>query len=263
MTLTGDTGVRFSELEQPELIEYRPLNRFAFSAFVVGWLSSLALLHPVFGVLPLTGLILSLVALRQFRSTEIKQSGRTLAVFGLGLSLLFGSWAVARESSRELHLYGQARQFAENWLALMREGKLYELHQLTVPEENRAAAGIVLAEHYAVVDRSQKEHSEGSPGDMSSGMMEMMNHPHFEFDSFFTQPVIQRLRDSGNKAQYEYREAVQLLNTGPTTSQMELLFDVRVESVAGQESFPIRITLARDYKPGLAAVWHVVRVTGN
>lgn len=258
MTLTGDTEVRFSELEQPELIEYRPINRFAFAAFVIGWFSSLSLLHPVFCILPLSGIVISLLALWQFRSAEIKQSGRILAVFGLALSLLFGSWTIARETSREFRIYEQARLFAENWLSLMREGKLYELHQLTLPEESRAAGGVVLSDHYAVHD-----HSKGAQEDRSSEMMEMMSHPHSAFDSFFAQSTPQRLRDLGTKAQYQYREAVQFMNTGPTRCEVQLIFNVKIESNDGQNSFPIRVTLVRNYKPGIAADWHVARITEN
>lgn len=265
MTLTGDTGVRFSELEQPELAEYRPVNRFAFFAFIVGWLSALALAHLVFCVLPLTGVVVSLMALRQLNNSELKQSGRQLAILGLGLSLLFGSWAISRESSRELRMYEQSQRFAEEWFELLRNGKLQEAHQLTLPEETRAAAGVALADHYA-----QHSHDKDSAATSSSkgssdpaNMMEMMSHPHFEFDSFFAQPLVKKLRDLGSTAHYKFRERVQFVDTAAATSEMELLFDVTDEREGSKQTFPIRIALARTYRPGVAADWRVVRVVDH
>ena len=252
MTLAGDSLVRFSESEQQELEDYRPLSRVALVSFLVGWTSALALAHLVFCIFPVAGVVLALMAMWQLRSPENKQSGRMLAVFGLGLSLLFASWAIAREASRDLHLYGQARVFAANWFELLRQGKVQEAHQLVMSEQGRAAQGVPLGEHYAV---SVEPKNKKAASDMQQ-MEQMMIKPHAEFAAFYSQPVPQRLRELGKKARYEFLENVQIQDTGPETVEVELAFMVTGDNA----EFPVYITLVRNNIPGVAADWRVRQV---
>jgi hypothetical protein len=260
MTIAGDTRVQFSELEQPELAEYSPLNRCALISFVLGWLSGLALLHPILGIVPLVGTILAIVALQQLRSTDTKQSGRTLAVIGLGLAVLFGTWAIARQSSRDLRLFSQARLCAEEWLELLRQGKLEDAHQLTLPEESRAPAGLALKAHYAADDHDHKAHEKAGTPAMHE-MMEMMMHPHVELDGFFSEAVAKRLREMGPRARYEFLGNVQVMSAGVNDIELELLFQVNDASASDSDPFPIKVTLVRSRKPGDTADWRVTKVS--
>src|SRR5688500_8081138 len=112
MILADDPSTRFSDLEPEELSDYRPLNRYAIVALILGLASGLALTHPALLMIPALGAIISLLALRQFKVSETKQSGRSIAIIGLAASVMFASWSVARESSRQRYLFEHARQFA-------------------------------------------------------------------------------------------------------------------------------------------------------
>ncbi len=269
MTLAGDTRVRFSELDQQELVEYRPLNRPAVVACILGWLASAALIHPILCLLPLLGIMTALIALRQLSSAENKQSGRRLALIGLCLSVLFGSWTVAREASRELRLYGHARQFAEDWFARIRDGQFYEAHQLTLMEGERAAPGVSLKDHYAPRDRPDPEKmrgagESGTHAEPAAAMLEMMAPPpHDTFEMYFGTSIGKRLRDMGSKAQYEFQENRQILVSGVNSLRVELVFVASEESDGRLKSFPIKITLERDSYSGLNANWRVVEVTDS
>ena len=73
---------------------YRPVSGLAVAALIVGCVSALALVSPVFWVVPLVGAALALVAVRDVTRSGVAKAGGLAAVAGLALSLGFGAQAV-------------------------------------------------------------------------------------------------------------------------------------------------------------------------
>ncbi|MCX7425853.1 MAG: DUF4190 domain-containing protein [Planctomycetia bacterium] len=65
---------------------YRAVNRFAVISVVLGALSILTMFGWLFGVLPLAGIVLGILALRQIDAAPGEMTGRSFAIAGLVLS---------------------------------------------------------------------------------------------------------------------------------------------------------------------------------
>jgi hypothetical protein len=158
-------------------------------------------------------------------------------------------------------MYGQARQFAESWLELIRVGRLYEAHQLTLKEAMRASAGVSLDEVYRKKNDHEHDHAHAghSHSKNDSEMMEnlMEQKPPEMFETFFHEPVMQRMRDLGRDAHYRFRGNLQVIPSGPISELVEMVFDVT--EPGSSKSFPILISLERQFDIGVAD-WNVVRV---
>jgi hypothetical protein len=113
--------------------EYVAVNVTAIVAALFGLGSLLAKLGDVLLVVPVTGVILAIVALKQIRNSNGTQTGRWLAWLGLILSgvitaALFGSRAIAawQTHSDEQAMAAICRQFGE----LVRDEKYSEAYDL-------------------------------------------------------------------------------------------------------------------------------------
>ncbi len=86
-----------------EFHRYRTLNMLAVVSTVFGALSILTAFTPFLGPVPVAGVVLAMLALRQIRRAPEEYTGRGFAVAGLLLSL--GLWAVGAGC----YVYGQYR----------------------------------------------------------------------------------------------------------------------------------------------------------
>jgi hypothetical protein len=235
MTVTGDSRARFSELDRLELPDYRPLNRCAVATFVLGLLSPISLAHPGLIVLPLVAIVLGVTALRQMQAAEVKQSGRALAVVGFYLAILFGTWTGIHQFTRSDRLSKQAREFAEQWLFLLRDGKTYEAHQLVMRQRERVVPGTSLDQHYSVqaAEEHRKQQSEKMARSRSTdieeapmAMEEMGPAPLDNFNTYFNEPFSRRLKEMGRDARILFRETGQIVSLGANDVAIEVLFEV-------------------------------------
>lgn len=136
-------------LDETQLAGYRGVSVLALVALVFAGASALALAHPLLWVVPPVAAVLAILALRQINAEGSNVTGRGIALLALFLALVFGVWAPSRLLSRQWTLYAQARVFADQWLALFKEGKREELHQLTLREVERQDPGADLKKFYA------------------------------------------------------------------------------------------------------------------
>jgi hypothetical protein len=121
----------------------------AIGALLLGLAAPLALVNPLLWCVPAAAVIFSLIALRAINAEGSSLTGRNLALVGLALALVFGLWAPSRHYSRQWRLYSQAHVFADEWLALIHDGKIEQAHQLTLMEVERQRPGTSLAKFYA------------------------------------------------------------------------------------------------------------------
>jgi hypothetical protein len=103
---------------EPEL-EYRSVEPWAIGGLLLGLLSPVALLSSVLWLAPLFGIATNLVALRRLQQ-EANRAGRSAALVGLGLSLLFGVVPVAQMAMDYLLLKDQAREVGDQFLEYLR-----------------------------------------------------------------------------------------------------------------------------------------------
>lgn len=259
MTLTDNSSVGFSDLEPEQLGSYRPIHRLALVAIVVGIASAVSLIHPVFLVVPALGFILSLLALRQLPVSDQKQSGRALAILGVCFSLIFASWAFGREYSRQRYLFSHARQYAEEWLDLLRQGKLYEAHQLSMMEGRRLEPGESLEKHYTPapapnlteMNKKREDADPGSPEEMREMMKMMEPTPSDEFRAFTEREMIKRIRKLGPNCTFVFRANVTILKTAWETERVDQIFEAKGEIDGQPQSFLFKIQLERNTQTGL------------
>lgn len=80
--------------------EYVAVNGAAVFAMLLGLASALSLLDEVLLVVPLTAIIVAIVAWRQINQSNGTQTGKGLVALALVLSLGFGGFVVAKETTR-------------------------------------------------------------------------------------------------------------------------------------------------------------------
>mgnify|MGYP003334519235 FL=1 len=129
--------------------DYRPVSGMAVAAAVLGVLSSMALFSPVFSVLSLLGIVLAVVALREFARPECLKVGRLAALAGLALSIGFlaqgvtsqavGRWLKERRVERVAAAFVEAIREDRTQDAVGMLSKLLSQPQ-TSAEEGQAAA---------------------------------------------------------------------------------------------------------------------------
>jgi len=80
------------EVDTPttDYAEYKALSSAAVAALVLGILSLLAFLYTWFAVIPVAGVVVGIVALRQIRANRAELTGEPVALAGLFLAIIFG-----------------------------------------------------------------------------------------------------------------------------------------------------------------------------
>jgi len=131
-----------------EVAQYRPFCGLAVVAAAIGVLSALALLAPLFWFLPVLGVVLSAAALHRIAAADPVPVGRTAALAGLGLSLLFAVSAPTDFYYYRWHLRDEASRFGLLWLDLLTTGQPEKACQVMQPAELRQPLDDKLWAHY-------------------------------------------------------------------------------------------------------------------
>lgn len=110
------------EHPEPALVEYRPLSGWAIVALLIGLSSAVAVIHPLLWIVPLVGVVIAAVALVRMKQSEMPQLGRTPALIGLALSLIFGAAAPTHWFSRNQWLKARAERLGDEFFADLKAG---------------------------------------------------------------------------------------------------------------------------------------------
>ncbi len=116
--------------EAGELPDYRPISSLALVALLAGLASALAMVHPELWCLPIVGVVIAALALRNLALAERPMVGRKAALAGLALSLLFGAAAPARFFSQQFWLASRADHLAQQWFAELGAGRIQAAYDL-------------------------------------------------------------------------------------------------------------------------------------
>ncbi|QDU29691.1 hypothetical protein ETAA8_48060 [Anatilimnocola aggregata] len=142
---------------EPELPQYRAISPWAVATLIAGLAAPLALIGPLLWWVPLIAIPLALLAFRQLRTGDPPYIGKNAAVCGICLAALFAGWAVAQRLSREVRSTSEAQRFVDDWLELLRQGKMHEAHQVATTAGRRTAIGTDLESFYKVQLEAGKE----------------------------------------------------------------------------------------------------------
>jgi hypothetical protein len=131
------------------LAQYSAVSRPALLALFLGFASALVLVNPILMVVPLAAIVVAIVALRQIAAGNGQYTGRWLATAGLSLAMLLLGWGVSSQLLRRAALTNHTQRYTDEWLQLVRAGKLQRAHQLTVSPMQRMNSDESIAKLYA------------------------------------------------------------------------------------------------------------------
>jgi len=134
--------------EQP-LAQYRSIAPVALVAAGLGVASALILTTPLLALVPVAGIVTSIVALRTIAHSDGQLAGRAPAIVGLSLATFFLGFGLSRHLARQSALEQQARRMADLWLDLLQDGKVQQAHQFRESPATRLSAPQAIAERYA------------------------------------------------------------------------------------------------------------------
>lgn len=117
-----------------EVSGYRPVSSLAVAALIVGCVSALALVSPVFWVVPLVGVALAVVAVRDVTRSGVAKAGGLAAVAGLALSLGFGAQAATAAATARWLAASRAEAAAEFWLEALCDGRTDDARSMCGPD---------------------------------------------------------------------------------------------------------------------------------
>ena len=141
------------DLADEETASYRGLSSFAVIALAAGLLSPLDMFYATPIVFPIVAVIASALALRQIAIQAPNLTGRKAALAGLFLGLVFLIAAPADAWVYRYYLRREARQFAGAWIEDVREGKVYQAHDLMIDPKKRVPPDVppdmTLEKYYA------------------------------------------------------------------------------------------------------------------
>lgn len=146
-----------TELEGPQLPAYREISGRAVIGVLVGLASFLAFVHPVLCGVPLIGIVVNCLALRQLAMVGPAMIGRTAAWFGLACSVLSGALSPIPPLVHRAGLRAEAQAFARQWFTELRQGRVDTAYQLTRPAHMRWPLDEALAVRYEREPKQKRE----------------------------------------------------------------------------------------------------------
>jgi hypothetical protein len=248
---------RFSSNEAEALVEYEPIDRLALTALLLGIGSVVALIHPLLWALPILTIVLAVFALRRIR-VQRRQSGRSLALWGLGFALLFGSCAATWTISVNYLMSSQARKCCDTWLNLLRDGDLYKAHQLTMRYEERLAMDESLEQFYQSVKAGKmpekiRASDDAPPEEVAQGIeAEMM----LAYDTWSQMPPISILAKAGSSLRFQFDRSLGAAFDSPTEYHARYVYSVRYEEDGRDRAIPVELWVTRNVSDGVGR-WRI------
>lgn len=216
---------RLSEPREADVIQYRAISGLAAGGLVVGLVAPVALAHPLLWSVPLAGVILCLLALRQIARHAPALIGRKAAVAGLILSVMSGIAGPTEWLAYGRLIDAEGRRFAiDCWFEFLRNNEPHKAHQLTTPPEARLPLDEALWNRYATGSDFQRE--------------ELLN--------YVRQPEIQSLLALGDRARVRFYDTESRYRS-EGDGVLKQVYAVTYTEAGQRKSFFIRLTLRRHY----------------
>ena len=129
--------------EPDEPAGYRPVSPLAVAAALLGVAATLALVSPLFWVVPIVAAAVSAAALADVGRRDAPKAGRLAALAGLALAIGCGAQAVAGAAAAEWLARSRAVSAAAFWLDTIAAGRLDDARSMCVPDVVAAVDGVV------------------------------------------------------------------------------------------------------------------------
>lgn len=113
---SSESNQAFHSYDVEQVADYRSLSVMALISLLIGIASFLSLFSNLFLILPLCGIVLSLLAMRRIATSSALLAGRGAALLGLALCVAFGVAALSRAGVIRHFRSGEAEQYARKWL---------------------------------------------------------------------------------------------------------------------------------------------------
>ncbi len=236
MSFTSDEP-HVSSLDESQVAGYRRVSIAAIAALLLGMLSALALAQPLLLAVPVVAIVVALVSLRAINMPDSNLTGRAFALAGLALALVFAVWAPSRLITRQWHLYEQAREFGDQWLELVRAGKLHAAHQLTLHDVERQPPESSLTAFYEKSTEAQNM-----------------------FERFRNEKPLKTLADLGDQVTYEFNGGAGL-EKDVTGEGVLLAYIAKWDEDGKPRTLNLRLVLERQQvMSSKVYLWRVVKI---
>ena len=141
--------IEYTADDHNEFQVYRSVSVLAVVAVLLGLLSIVATFHPAGWAVAGVGVFVSAASVVYLTACRDRLAGRNGAVFGLCLSLFFGTWGIGEHTSKRYLVAQNAMKFATAWLEFTTRGELEKAHQATLNYRFRQPRGTDLRSYYA------------------------------------------------------------------------------------------------------------------
>ncbi len=247
---------------------YQRLSRLAVWSIPLGLMSALSMVSPLLWIVPVAAIVFAVGGLWVIAHSD-DTTGRRLAITGLGLAILFGTWGMSWTISRRMVLTGQAREHASEWLELMQNEEYMKAHQLSLDYFGRLPAGTSLTEHYAETETPLEEAdgeamSVPDPGsDSAMGPLlapEVQSSPSGELNAFMRSDLPRTLVAAQGKFEFRFVENVSVRREGQFATKIKQIFHLTFADNHEPREMDVQIEMKRtvDEKQ---AFWQLVRAS--
>lgn len=241
---------------------YRRFSVWALISLVAGFASLLAVFHPLFWLLPVVAIGVSLVAAAWIKRRESQLTGHRLVVLSLLVSCFVLTYGPVRMLTRELRLQRLAKTHADAWFTLVREGRLREAHQLHMDPDRRESGGKTLDEVYqppAALSRAKSGDKPDQPSmqEMQS-MMTAMNSPAADFERFYEGAAVAPLKSRPQEVEIEFTRFDRVRRKSVTAESVDLHYVFTYPEAGGRKVVPVLVRMTRyEYGDASEAKWAV------
>ena len=244
-----------SSFRDSEEDDYRSIDSMAVIALLGGILSSLAcLFSPIFLLPGILGVIFGASALLRIKRSGGILSGEWLATLGIGLSILFGTFYLVHIMSRDARMKRSGREFAEQWLDMLKTGRHNEAHQLTIGFFNRVLPGTDLEKHYSP-NRSMMPNG---PQEIMEASQDLAGTPYQQKKDFFTHPTVKLIVDHAKDGEIRFVRDLESIRDGKMIDMVVQEFELQYEENSQPVNHLFMVTMKREDYPGnYGAQWAV------
>jgi len=209
------------------------LSGWAVAGLIFGLLAPVAVIDPMLWLVPPVGIVLSGLALRQIARRAPETLGRKAALWGLTLSIFFGTAAPANWFGYRWMVRREARQFASAWFEFLIHDQPHKAYQLTRHPKYRQPLGDELWEFYR--------------GD-----------PRWEGQliAYVDRPLVHTLLALGEKAQVRYYETAQEDYTGQNAEVFQV-YAVTYDDGGEKKTFFVALKMERIKLESGGANWRL------
>jgi len=241
-TTSSVSAPAFHADDPEQTIEYRSLSVLAIISLVFGLASPLAFAAPLLSFIPVLGIALSILALRQIAVSDGIVAGRGAAMFGLVLCVVSVIAPFTRDYVLRSIREHQAKEFALDWIQRVTSGDMEPAFHLTVDGT-----------------RPQAPPPKGMPPEPGPPMP---TKPPYQ--DFLDQPIIKQLKAVGPNANISFLGTREYSPTTFRNMVIRQRLAVAPASASGKnnEGAPIEIVVAvqRAKLPGEGASrWLIAR----